>query len=144
MADTYLVIAQALVVRNGKLLLLHRAAHRDHAPGLWEPVTGKLDAGEDPRDGAAREVAEETGLAVEFARRPYDTYFFRRGVKQENAVAIAFVARALNDAVTLSDEHDAFRWVPFAELAKEQAPPGLAPSYARLARDGSALRFDDT
>ncbi len=143
MADYYLVIVQALVVRDGKLLLLHRAAHRDHAPGMWEPVTGKLDAGEDPREGAAREVVEETALTVEFARRPYDTFFFKRGVKQENAVAIAFVARALNDTVTLSDEHDDFRWVPFADLAREKAPPGLDPTYARLVRDGAALRFDE-
>jgi 8-oxo-dGTP pyrophosphatase MutT (NUDIX family) len=142
MADTFLVIVQALVVREGRLLLLHRAAHRDHAPGMWEPVTGKLDAGEDPREGAAREVREETGLAVELARRPYDTFFFKRGVKQDNAVAITFMARARNDTVTLSDEHDDFRWVAFPDLVKETAPPGLSPSYARLARDGASLRFD--
>jgi len=143
MADYYLVIVQTLVVRDGRLLLLHRAAHRDHAPGLWEPATGKLDAGEDPRDGAAREVREETGLTVEIDRRPYDSFYFKRGVKQENAVAITFLARAASEAVTLSDEHDDFRWVPFADLARETPPPGLGPSYARLLRDKDRLHFGD-
>ena len=143
MADYYLVIVQTLVVKDGRLLLLHRAAHRDHAPGLWEPVTGKLDAGEDPRDGAAREVMEETGLMAEFDRRPYDSFYFKRGVKQENAVAITFLARAASEAVTLSDDHDDFRWVPFADLARETPPPGLGPSYARLLRDKDRLRFAD-
>ena len=106
-------------------------------------MTGKLDAGEDPREGAAREVVEETGLTVEFARRPYDTFFFKRGVKQENAVAIVFVARALSDTVRLSDEHDDVRGVPLADLEREQAPPGLDRTYARLVRDGAALRFDE-
>jgi 8-oxo-dGTP pyrophosphatase MutT (NUDIX family) len=141
MADYYLVIVQALVVKDGRLLLLHRAAHRDHAPGLWEPVTGKLDEGEDPRDGAAREVREETGLTVELDRRPYDSFYFKRGVKQENAVAITFLARATSAAVTLSDEHDDFRWVPFADLGRETPPPGLGPSYARLLRDKDRLRL---
>lgn len=142
MPDWYLVIAQALVIQDGSLLLLRRAPHCDHAPGMWEPVTGKLEAGEDPQAGAAREVAEETGLAVQFDRRPYDTFFFRRGVARENAVAITFVARALSGTVTLSDEHDDYRWVPFADLDREKAPPGLQRTYARLVREGAHLRFD--
>jgi dATP pyrophosphohydrolase len=41
------------------VLLLERAAH----PGFWQSVTGSLETGETPSQAAAREVAEETGLA---------------------------------------------------------------------------------
>lgn len=40
-----------------KLLLVHRPKHQD-----WSFPKGKLDAGEDHKDAALREVREETGL----------------------------------------------------------------------------------
>lgn len=41
-----------------EVLLLERADH----PGFWQSVTGSQHQGEDLRDTAIREVAEETGL----------------------------------------------------------------------------------
>ncbi|HKQ29740.1 MAG TPA: dihydroneopterin triphosphate diphosphatase [Burkholderiales bacterium] len=47
--------------RDGKLLLLKRA----DLPEFWQSVTGALAWGEtDPRQAAARELAEETGIAA--------------------------------------------------------------------------------
>jgi dATP pyrophosphohydrolase len=42
------------------VLLLERADH----PGFWQSVTGSQDAGETLAQTAAREVAEETGIAA--------------------------------------------------------------------------------
>ncbi|BBY35805.1 putative MutT/NUDIX-family protein [Mycolicibacter minnesotensis] len=42
-----------------KLLLVKRADN-----GVWSPVTGIVDPGEEPADAAVREVAEETGVTA--------------------------------------------------------------------------------
>ena len=43
---------------DGSALLLARR----EPPGYWQSVTGALREGESPRDGAVRELREETGL----------------------------------------------------------------------------------
>ena len=45
---------------DGRILLGRRAD-----TGEWAPVYGIVDPGEEPADAAAREVMEETGIAVE-------------------------------------------------------------------------------
>ena len=51
-----------LVVEDDRLLLVRRAV--EPAKGLWSLPAGYLDQGEDPRETAAREALEETGLIV--------------------------------------------------------------------------------
>ena len=50
--------------RGGKVefLTLRRSPNRRKLPGVWQPVTGKLERGERAWASAAREVLEETGL----------------------------------------------------------------------------------
>jgi 8-oxo-dGTP diphosphatase len=57
------VAAIALVEQNGKLLLTRRAF--EPAKGKWTLPGGFVDCDEDPREAAARECREETGLQVE-------------------------------------------------------------------------------
>ena len=55
--------AAVLIEQDGKLLLLKR----NHEPwkGTWMVPAGYVEADEDPKDAAVREVLEETGLEVE-------------------------------------------------------------------------------
>jgi dihydroneopterin triphosphate diphosphatase len=60
MAEPKIPVSTLVVIHTPELevLLLERADH----PGFWQSVTGSQDEGEELRDTAIREVAEETGF----------------------------------------------------------------------------------
>ena len=60
------VAAAAVVVQDRRVLLVQR--RNSPARGLWTLPAGYVDAGEDPRLAAAREVVEETGLEVDIGQ----------------------------------------------------------------------------
>lgn len=57
--------AYALCVDDGRILLTRIAPGHWSGVGEWTLPGGGLDFGEDPRDGALRELTEETGLRGE-------------------------------------------------------------------------------
>lgn len=59
------VSAYTLCVRNGRILLCRIAPGYWSGVGEWTLPGGGLEFGEAPRDGAARELEEETGLVGE-------------------------------------------------------------------------------
>lgn len=101
-----------------EILLIRRAADRMY-PGLWQCVTGKLEAGERIIDGALREVAEETGLARADLEAVYETdivNWFHEASLDALLCEAVFAARVTpTAAVVLSPEHDDARWLPPAE-----------------------------
>lgn len=97
-----------------RVLLLQRAAEGTRCPLAWETVHGRLEAGEKPEEGAAREVDEETGLAIErlYSVTVQPFYLHATGTVQMAVVFAAFVAA---DQVTLGPEHRRYEWLPVEE-----------------------------
>jgi dihydroneopterin triphosphate diphosphatase len=113
-----------------EVLLIHRAPGRIYA-GIWQCVTGRLEAGERVADGALREVEEETGIARADIEDLFETdiinWFHEESVDAVWCEAV-FAARVRPDAdVRLSIEHDDLRW-----LAADEAKAIVVwPAYER-------------
>jgi 8-oxo-dGTP pyrophosphatase MutT (NUDIX family) len=122
--------------RQVELLLLRRAAHRPLA-GLWQCVTGSIEAGERVALAALRELAEETGIAGDAIEAFYDMDLVSQfhwpdvdGVLSE----VVFAVRVGGGiAPVLSAEHDASRWVAPAEAIELSVWPAYREAIERIA-----------
>ena len=107
--DRRLGVAGKAIVRDGeRILLLQRAATSKHDPGLWELPGGKMDYGEQLPEALAREVAEETGLAVTVGR-PILTWHFTK--EPFWVTGVTFICDTPGGEVVLSREHDDAVWL---------------------------------
>lgn len=105
--------------QRGRTLLLQYDA--DH--GWWAFPGGRLREGESPEEGLRREVREETGLSVEVVQPVLTRTFEWDG---EPKLGIAYPCRLTDgsepEAVELSDEHRAHRWVEPKAVAELDTP----------------------
>lgn len=62
LVDERPVIAAAVIVQDGRVLLVQRAVSEGSLS--WQFPAGEVEAGESAEDAAARETAEEAGLTV--------------------------------------------------------------------------------
>ena len=93
-------------------LLLHYTA------GHWDFPKGNIEAGENEKQAAIREIREETGITdVEFLdgfRMKID-YRYRHGRQLVLKEVVLFLARTRTRQVTLSHEHVGFAWRKYDE-----------------------------
>jgi 8-oxo-dGTP diphosphatase len=95
--------AGGLVVRDGRVLLVHRPKYDD-----WAFPKGKLEDDESWEDAAVREVEEETGLRCQLGSYIGSThYHVRDGTKEVRY----FLMSAAGEA-SPRNEIDEVRWVP--------------------------------
>ncbi len=110
------VAVSAHIVHDSKALIVKRAPDDDFLANYWEQVGGSLDWGEHPTDGLLREVLEESGLHVEMIR-PYDVHHYMKEEKGIQIVEVAYLCKIIGSPeVTLSHEHQDFRWVTLEDL----------------------------
>ncbi len=122
------VSVKAMVFYKGRLLLLQK----NDAEGLhhWEFPGGGLRFTEDFASGLSREVAEETGLAVEI-ESPVGIWSYQKKDGQF-LNGVIFAAAADTDEVRLSDEHLAYRWVTPEEFPAYRIHGSLRRSLAQM------------
>lgn len=108
-----LTMKAVLVDGEGKTLLIRRSKANKNFTGKWEWPGGKVDPGEDFAVAAIREAKEETGLDVELTGVAGVAQF---EMPKAFVVMLCMEARIVGGEIALSDEHDAFQWVPLSKL----------------------------
>jgi 8-oxo-dGTP diphosphatase len=96
---------------------------RGQAPrlGEWSIPGGKLEWGEGVKEGLAREVKEETGLAVEIGGLIDAVDWLARdeaGAVIQHYVLIDFWARHTGGELVAGSDAAEARWVPYAALGE--------------------------
>jgi 8-oxo-dGTP diphosphatase len=136
----------AAIVRDGKILVVRRA--RPPAHGVYTLPGGVVEVGETLTEAVAREVREETGLAIE----PVALAGFRETIARDGAerverhfVILCFAARWQGGEPVLNEELSEAHWLDPGELATLPTTPGLADivaaAFDRLAATGEPAFF---
>ncbi len=122
-----LVVTAAVVERAGRFLVTSRPAGT-HLAGCWEFPGGKLEPGETPADGLAREIREELGARVVVGREILRTSH----AYPDRVVELRFFECELSgDPQPLIGQE--IRWAGREELALLEFPPADAELIALLA-----------
>jgi ADP-ribose pyrophosphatase YjhB (NUDIX family) len=110
----------------GRLLLVRRG--RPPSAGSWSIPGGRCLPGEDPAVACVREVAEETGLAVEVVRLAGTV----ERAAPDGAIYVIddFACRLLGGTLAAGDDAADARWVTRAELDELPLVPGLMAALA--------------
>lgn len=121
---------------NGSVLLLLRSKKYETAEGTWDIPGGRIDKGTTLAENLAREVREETGLALTGTPTllaAQDIMFQNAAGEEKHIVRLTYAATAEGEPTLDGAEHTEFRWVPLSELA---ALPGLDPYLKQLVDEG--------
>jgi ADP-ribose pyrophosphatase YjhB (NUDIX family) len=115
------VAAVVFIEQDRRVLLVRRTM--DPERGKWALPAGYIDDGEDPRDAAVREVAEETGLQVEITQ----LLDVLSGNDKGASIIILYAARVLVGIAVPQDDVDAILW-----YAAGDSLPDIAFESTRL------------
>lgn len=118
------IIARAVIVKNGKMLLCHGKADDYYFfPG------GHVEFGEKVETALIRELVEEIGLQVSYPRLVgiLGNRFTEKGFKYHEINFVYYVAlptsRVHPDGIHSAEDHIEFVWMPLARLGKERILP---------------------
>jgi len=107
----------AIVVREGKVLLVKRAAAPSR--GLWAIPGGSLELGETLQKGAEREIFEETGIRIRAGSPVYAFDFLEFDLNnrlQYHFVVVDMEAEYVAGEVQAADDALDARWVSPEDL----------------------------
>lgn len=122
------VVAAAVIDRAGRVLIAQRPPGK-HLAGGWEFPGGKLEPGEDPRSGLARELREELGITLSAALRPLIRV--RHAYDYGHVLIDMWVVRQYSGEPRGLDGQ-ALRWCAQHELESVELLPADGPIVAAL------------
>ena len=114
-----------LLVRAGRILLVHRSPTRLWAANCWDAPGGHIEPGESEREALGREMREELGITI----RAEDSRLVGNLTGGDYDARVFLVGRWSGEIENRArDEHDEIRWF------REQELPGLVLADPDLLR----------
>lgn len=108
------VVVKGVILHEGRILIVKRAADDEVGRDTWETVGGKIEFGEDLETALTREVEEETGLKVTVEKILYATAFKTDPARQ--VVILTYLCKSSTKEILLSAEHSDFKWATKEQL----------------------------
>lgn len=134
--ELLLIPAVAAVIRDDQgRVLIQRSRH-----GVWSLPAGAIEPGESPAQAVAREVYEETGLAVRAERvlgvfgGPSYRWTYPNGDRVEGIVTVFECARVGGVMLDSNEETESLHWFKLEEIPRlaiqypEEVLRGAGPS----------------
>lgn len=107
-------IAQKAEIKKGnKYLIVKRAPDAHTYPLCWDFTGGRLEQGENPKEGFKREVKEETNLDIEPLR---PKFIFSEYINGHYVAFVVWECKLIGGEIKLSHEHIAHRWATKEEI----------------------------
>ena len=125
--NTILVVAAALIDKDGRVLLAQRPPNKSMA-GLWEVPGGKVEDGENPEDALIRELNEELQMQVNV------TEYFGSSIYDYESFSVELIAYKCNLKkwnLYLTD-HDLYEWVHPVEILNYKLSPADIPLAQKI------------
>ena len=122
-----------IVPRGNTVLVLRRSTTESFLPGTFDLPGGGLELRESPEDGIKREVLEETGLSTLVVRKLSERDYQSDSRLKHRKSLIVYLLRPTDERsqVTLSKEHDEYRWITRSDLNDVFGPGDLMGGILR-------------
>lgn len=144
MKRDFAVAVKAVILKENKALVLCRSKNEMEGSYMnshqkWDLPGGGLHFFEKAEEGLLREIAEETGLAVEIGP-PLSLFDV---IKHHIHLCIfTYACRWKGGEVSLSDEHESYFWLTEAEMEESELPHWMKRDISRAFRAMGKHRED--
>jgi 8-oxo-dGTP pyrophosphatase MutT (NUDIX family) len=105
-------VVAAIIQKDRRFLIGKRSPHKIKGPGVWSPISGRMEPGETQRDAVVREVWEEVGLRVN-ALKHVTSFDIHGGTTELHWWTTEILS---GEATLKNDEHTEIRWVTLGEM----------------------------
>lgn len=131
-ATFHVGVVISLYNSKGEILLAKRSPFKTHAAGVWENISGAVEAREQPVEALLREVAEELGEEVEIQIGPIYNTFQTRLENGRDIIGISYLCKYLRGEIKLNHEHTEYQWVRLEDAIDITQTKGLKDEFRLL------------
>ena len=138
------LVGKAIIVRNGKFLLLRKSKNELEKSKInkyvkWDLPGGAIQFFEKDTEGLLREIKEETGLNVSISK-PIGVYDAIKSHIHMTIITYLCIANSHNE-VSLSYEHDEYHWLSPEEIKNFDMPSWLKKYFEIAAEEYSNMKL---